>query len=63
VGGVQMVEGPDAKRAVFVRCLAGEWEGGGGGEGRGLKMKRGQVWVVRWEDVRAAVRGGEVEVL
>lgn len=81
-----MVEGPDGKKAVFVRCLVGRWRGGisgggaldegedddededarGGGGGRGeghLNMRSGEVWVVRWEDVKTGVLAGKLEVL
>ena len=65
-GGDRMVEGPDGLEGVFVRCLGEGWDNeddGGGGEGEGdgteamfktgLRMRRGEVWVVRWRDVRA----------
>lgn len=71
-GGVSMVEGPEGKASVFVRCLSERWgrsgegedddddDGGGGG---GLRMRRGDVWVVRWEDVKKGVLGGSLELL
>ena len=72
-GGVSMVEGPEGKASVFVRCLSERWgrsvggedeeeddDGGGGG---GLRMRRGEVWVVRWEDVKKGVLGGSLELL
>lgn len=78
-GGISMVEGPDAKKAVFVRCLARRWRGGisGGGGGRDqysddededegeghLSMRSGEVWVVRWEDVKKGVLAGALELL
>ena len=64
-----MVQGPDAKEVVFVRCLvdevrvivpAGE---GVDEEVEGISMRMGDVWVVRWEGVRGAWSKGEVEVL
>ena len=72
-----MVDGPDTKGAVLVRCLAGKWDssGPGGGwnddeeeeegyeRGGGLRMRSGQIWVVRWEDVKKGVEGGKLEVL
>jgi GINS complex subunit 4 len=78
-GGLNMAEGPDGQQAVFVRCLATRWssdparedydhddEGSGdeteGGDGA-LRMRSGQVWVVRWEDVRKGVEGGSLEML
>jgi GINS complex subunit 4 len=61
-GGVSMVEGPEPKESVFVRCLADTWRGGDGDED-GLIMKRGGVWVVRWEDVKMGVLDGSLELL
>jgi GINS complex subunit 4 len=74
-----MIEGPEGGRAVFVRCLGGavkarglgdEFEGDLGGEEDedeggvgGAVMRRGEVWVVRWEGVRRAVERGDVELL
>ena len=77
-GGVSMVEGPEGKGAVFVRCLVERWgsegeeeeeeeEEGDGvldrGGGGGLRMRRGQMWVVRWEDVKRGVLDGRLELL
>ena len=75
-GGLNMVEGPDGKTAVFVRCLAERWssdpayedyddddDDDGGEASDGLAMRRGQVWVVRWEDVRKGVNKGALELL
>lgn len=77
-GGTSMVTAPENKEVVFVRCLGREvsivvpaagGEGGGGDdvmmgvEGYGNAMRRGEVWVVRWEGVRDAWRRGEVEIL
>jgi GINS complex subunit 4 len=62
-----MVEGPDMKEVVFVRCLGVEVpvvvEGVDGGEDLGVVMRMGDVWVVLWEGVRAAWMKGEVELL
>ena len=93
-----MVEPPDLKATVFVRCLAERWlsvsspststlraRGGenwldgstrmGNGEedldnddedqedSREFEMMRGQVWVVRWEDVKKGVLSGKLELL
>lgn len=68
-GGTNMVEGPDTKEIVFVRCLADEvtivvppddilHE-----ETYGTTMKMGEVWAVRWEGVKRAWERGEVEIL
>lgn len=73
-GGVSMVEGPDGRLGVFVRCLAERWgsDGPGGEEDEDdeeeeptgtLRMRRGEVWVVRWEDVRKGVNDGYLELL
>ena len=74
-GGVSMVEGPEGKASVFVRCLSERWGRNGEGEGEGedddddegggggLRMRRGDVWVVRWEDVKKGVLGGSLELL
>ena len=70
VGGVNMVEGPDGKKAVYVRCLAQTWSNDPGLDGYGedtggvtLNMKRGEVWVVRWEDIRKGITDGALELL
>jgi GINS complex subunit 4 len=68
-GGTSMVQGPDLKEVVFVRCLAEEVriviladdilpE-----EGLGKEMRRGELWVTRWEGVKRAWEKGDVEVL
>ncbi|OGM50483.1 GINS DNA replication complex subunit Sld5 [Aspergillus bombycis] len=68
-GGVSMVQGPDAREVVFVRCLVekvGVVVPPGDGvevETVGEEMRMGDVWVVRWEGVREAWERGEVEVL
>ena len=60
-----MVEGPDVQEAVFVRCLGEHWESDPGADGEGieLRMRRGEVWVVRWEDVQDGVKAGALELL
>jgi GINS complex subunit 4 len=66
-GGVSMVEGPEGKGSVFVRCLGEPWGGDSDEEGlgpeSGLRMKRGEVWAVRWEDVKKGVLDGNLELL
>ncbi|KAL4810858.1 hypothetical protein BDV18DRAFT_2901 [Aspergillus unguis] len=70
-GGTSMVQGPDKREVVFVRCLAEEVvvvappEGNEGMEDEvfGGTMRMGDVWVVRWEGVREAWERGDVEVL
>ena len=73
--GVSMVEGPDASKAVVVRCLSeGTWsndrdvdDGRGLGQEDGasvvLSMRRNEIWVVRWRDVKLGVERGEIELL
>ena len=64
-----MVQGPDAKEVVFVRCLVDEVRvvvppgDGVEEETLGTTMRMGDVWVVRWEGVKRAWEKGEVEVL
>ncbi|RDW93734.1 putative GINS DNA replication complex subunit Sld5 [Aspergillus mulundensis] len=70
-GGTSMVQGPDKREVVFVRCLAEEvglLAPPGPGEDMdeevvGQTMRMGDVWVVRWEAVKAAWEKGDVEVL
>ncbi|KAG2417392.1 hypothetical protein HFD88_008611 [Aspergillus terreus] len=68
-GGTSMVQGPDLREAVFARCLAEEVQvvvppGDGVEEEQyGTTMRMGDVWVVRWEGIRAAWERGDVEVL
>ncbi|KAK2777665.1 GINS complex subunit [Emmonsiellopsis sp. PD_33] len=73
-GGISMVQAPEGKEVVFVRCLAEEVrvvipveEDGDAASYReeiaGRRMRRGEVWVVRWEGVKGAWGRGEVEVL
>lgn len=64
-----MVQGPEDKEVVFVRCLAEEVRvvvppgDGVEEEIEGMTMHTGDVWVVRWEGVKGAWARGEVEVL
>ncbi|KAL4877546.1 hypothetical protein BJY04DRAFT_126066 [Aspergillus karnatakaensis] len=67
-GGTSMIQGPDKREVVFVRCLAEEvvvLAPGEGGEEDvvGGTMRMGDVWVVRWEGIRRAWERGDVEVL
>ncbi|RAL01378.1 putative GINS DNA replication complex subunit Sld5 [Aspergillus ibericus CBS 121593] len=68
-GGVSMVQGPEEKEVVFVRCLGEEVRvvvppgDGVERETLGTTMRMGDVWAVRWEGVRGAWGRGEVEVL
>ncbi|KAJ5662720.1 hypothetical protein N7462_011646 [Penicillium macrosclerotiorum] len=67
-GGTSMVQGPEMREVVFVRCLGAEVPvllGGDDGDDLeyGATMRMGDVWVVRWEGVRKAWERGEVELL
>lgn len=67
-GGTSMIQGPDVKEVVFVRCLGGEvpvFVGGEDGDEEevGVTMRMGDVWVVRWEGIKKAWEKGEVELL
>ncbi|KAJ5627417.1 hypothetical protein N7528_004844 [Penicillium herquei] len=66
-GGTSMVQGPEMKEVVFVRCLAKEVPvvipDGDSDEDYGVVMRMGDVWVVQWEGVRKAWKRGEVELL
>lgn len=66
--GNVMVEGPDGGVAIVVRCLAENWDnemdvGMEEDVTVELRMRRGEVWVVRWGDVKRGVEGGGLEVL
>jgi GINS complex subunit 4 len=65
-GSGGMVEGPDEDRAVFVRVL----RGGGepvvlpGGDGRAaVRLRKGDVWVLRWRAVKDGVGRGDLELI
>ncbi|KAK1146406.1 GINS complex subunit [Aspergillus melleus] len=68
-GGTSMVQGPELKEVVFVRCLVEEVlvvvpPGDGIEEEQfGTAMHMGDVWAVRWEGIRGAWVRGEVELL
>ncbi|KAK6364815.1 GINS complex subunit [Exophiala oligosperma] len=77
-GGANMVEGPDLGSAVVVRCLVEFWRNDDDIENRDdsnattttttaasveLSMRRGEIWIVRWRDVKAGVERGEIELL
>jgi len=70
-GGVPMVEGPDGATAVVARCLVPEgWSNDAEVDERRddgarvlLRMGHGEVWVVRWKDVRRGVEKGDLELL
>lgn len=68
-GGTSMVQGPDTKEVVFVRVLVPEVtlrvpaDETFPDEALGTTMRMGEVWVARWEGVKAAWERGDVEVL
>ncbi|KAN0068234.1 hypothetical protein V8E54_013804 [Elaphomyces granulatus] len=68
-GGTSMVQAPDSKQVVFIRCLAEEVtvvipaDDAIGVEHYGTTMRIGEVWVARWEGVKRAWERGEVEIL
>ncbi|PWY91849.1 GINS DNA replication complex subunit Sld5 [Aspergillus sclerotioniger CBS 115572] len=67
-GGISMVQGPEGKEVVFVRCLGEEVRvvvppgDGVERETLGKTMRMGDVWAVRWEGL-GGLGEGEVEVL
>lgn len=65
-----MIQGPETREAVFVRCLSaqvpvlvGGEDDGEGEDDFGITMRMGDVWVVRWEGIKGAWARGEVELL
>lgn len=68
-GGTSMVQGPDLKEVAFVRCLAEEVrivipaDDTLPEEVLGMTMRRGELWVTRWEGVKKAWERGDVEIL
>ncbi|KAJ5972620.1 uncharacterized protein N7479_002538 [Penicillium vulpinum] len=67
-GGTSMIQGPELREVVFVRCLGAEVPvvvGGADEDGdeTGVTMQMGDVWVVRWEGIKKAWGRGEVELL
>ncbi|KAJ5350873.1 hypothetical protein N7541_008600 [Penicillium brevicompactum] len=64
-GGTSMIQGPEMREVVFVRCLGEEVPVllEEGDEDVGVTMRMGDVWVVRWEGVKKAWGRGEVELL
>jgi GINS complex subunit 4 len=62
-GGISMVDAPELKKAVFIRVLA---SGDGGYADRQTTRDRwneGDVWVLRYEDIKGALERGEVELI
>ena len=62
-GGVNMVEGPDTEKAVFVRGLKGVQEVYVEGTDTAFELRRGDVVVVRWAAVKGLVERGDAELI
>lgn len=64
-GGISMVDKPDEDSAVFCRVLrdAGNVEVQGETGVGEVDLKRGDVWVLRWRDIRDGVVQGDVELI
>lgn len=64
-GGISMVDKPDEDNAVFCRILrdAGQVVVQGEQESGTVTLNRGDVWVLRWRDVREGVESGDIELI
>nr|OQO31770.1 hypothetical protein B0A51_00672 [Rachicladosporium sp. CCFEE 5018] len=64
-GGVSMVDRPDEDTAVFCRVLrdCGAVDVQGPEGTAQVELRRGDVWVLRWRDVRGRVEEGSVEMI
>lgn len=64
-GGISMVTGPDEESGVFVRGVVEDLlVGARGREADGeIEVKRGEVVIARWADVRPYVERGELELV
>lgn len=64
-GGISMVDAPDAESAVFVRVLRDSGSVQVQGEqGVGeVDLRRGDVWILRWRDVKGRVLNGDMEMI
>ena len=64
-GGTSMIQGPDMKEVVFVRCLGASVPVlvGQDENESGVLMRMGDIYGVRWEGIKGAWRRGEVELL
>jgi len=60
-----MVDTPDEETAVFVRVLRNAGSAVVQGEqGVGeVELRRGDVWILRWGDVRRSVLAGDLEMI
>jgi GINS complex subunit 4 len=63
-GGISMIEQPDVDKAVFIRALRDvDTPIVVEGTDMAFKMRRGDVYVVRWSAVRELVMGGDAELI
>jgi len=60
-----MVDRPDEDNAVFCRILrdAGNVDVQGEQGVQSVQLNRGDVWVLRWRDVREGVEMGDIELI
>ena len=60
-----MIGGPDEEGGVFVRAIAEgvNVEGRGRDEDGNVEVRRGEVVVARWADVKELVEKGELELV
>jgi GINS complex subunit 4 len=64
-GGISMIDKPDEDNAVFCRILrdAGQVEVQGEQGAGTVELNRGDVWVLRWRDVKEGVERGDIELI
>ncbi|KAL3419269.1 DNA replication complex gins protein sld5 [Phlyctema vagabunda] len=64
-GGISMIGGPDDEKGVFARAVVDDafFEGRGREKDGEVELRRGEVVVARWRDVREAVERGDLELV
>jgi GINS complex subunit 4 len=64
-GGISMIDKPDEDNAVFCRILrdAGQAEVQGEQGAGTVELNRGDIWVLRWRDVKDGVERGDIELI
>jgi GINS complex subunit 4 len=64
-GGISMVDKPDEDSAVFCRVLrdVGTVTVQGEEGSSDVELNHGDVWVLRWRDIRDGVLRGDVELI
>ena len=64
-GGISMIDKPDEDNAVFCRILrdAGQVEVQGEQGAGTVELNRGDVWVLRWRNVKEGVERGDIELI